>query len=813
MHRSSKNFIWLLPCALIVLLAALFVLPDSGGSYELGIPGYIHLLPENGTDFSALYEHQAQALIGAGAGSDFRADISATVVIAVDRSRMSESITGWKSLEHGDYTVSIHSDYNIIGVKNDNETYNTVRDTTSLLALSHKITAEGEIYETAPIMKMLRELRLNKRLVTHSADVTVLLDFQAAQMIKAGRNIEIIIPEEGTLTYKIGVMSAKNAQLPTISPEELIAQGFRLTDGTCDPALYPNASAYSSASYLIDGAQFMREALAIVPSYRRYVLGERQYTTASGTEHRLSYILAICAMTLWGCNLLGRISNPAIFRSMTVIVVLLTSWMVVRLLKLQFISETAVRYSWYAFYLFFLFIPIFCLQIGIEIAALRGLKKRKAYIAIPSAISASLLALIMTNDLHQLVFVFPEGLINFEHYTYGVFGYITFAWVIALIGAFCLFIGKHSKGFPAQVRFTPYIVLLIGLAYFAGYGLRVPFFRNSEMSITYGTLILVFIEISLRTGIIPSNRRYGSLLRYVEINLQILNKKLRREYATSGARELPDSIREQLAAADMRHCEMLSLSDCSHADMRWDAYRIKGGYALIAKDLSEIHRLRNVLEGRSHSLRERIEMLALLRDNLANDARTRAKQTVLERVSKTLDNKISCINELLSSLPESAGSIADAESLAKLARVKLLLNYCKRRAGLILQEIEENRTDTASLALWLHEELLEAETAGISGAVGDNFGGEVSMANAALLYDCFCDLIEQCAGRSVHLLSNISGDENGISMRVAMDGDLPPNLAPSIPPEQALSFEMVSEDTRIIAAIRLPWIGGGDVNA
>jgi len=71
-------------------------------------------------------------------------------------------------------------------------------------------------------------------------------------MIKSGRNMEVIIPIEGTFTYEKGLLS-KNPLAFTGDIEGLLLDaGFRLPDGRCDASLYPQAAAYENAVRVTD---------------------------------------------------------------------------------------------------------------------------------------------------------------------------------------------------------------------------------------------------------------------------------------------------------------------------------------------------------------------------------------------------------------------------------------------------------------------------------------------------------------------------------------------------------------------------------
>ena len=92
----------------------------------------------------------------------------------------------------------------------------------------------------------------------------------------------------------------------------------------------------------------------------------------------------------------------------TAISVLLILWFSFRTTKyFIFWQPTAIRYMWYHFYLPMLFVPMLALLNALSLGKPDGYKLPK-YAVDLWCISAALLLLVLTNDLHQLVFTFPE---------------------------------------------------------------------------------------------------------------------------------------------------------------------------------------------------------------------------------------------------------------------------------------------------------------------------------------------------------------------------------------------------------------------
>lgn len=136
----------------------------------------------------------------------------------------------------------------------------------------------------------------------------------------------------------------------------------------------------------------------------------------------------------WGISVRMRILQKQTRRYLTGMVFLMIFWFLIRTVKYFYISATdypvTVRYLWYLYYLPMMFIPL--LAVFIAMSAGREEDYRISGPAmLPFILTAVLFLLVMTNDLHQLVFIFPSDAVvwtDFD-YGYGVGYYFVAVWL------------------------------------------------------------------------------------------------------------------------------------------------------------------------------------------------------------------------------------------------------------------------------------------------------------------------------------------------------------------------------------------------
>lgn len=222
--------------------------------------------------------YQAVTAGGAAAAFDYQADemtengcfwypqFQASVVIAVDRDKTDSAVSGWRDLAEIPDNVGL-----------DDRVYLGEY----LAAMTYGLT--GELRDLSAACSLLRAVYASGRLDTSGAGrpVWICFDYEAAACAAQGRNIEIVVPAEGTLTFTSGIVS--RSPLAGLS-------GFDLpSDAAVRPSaragLFPDDSEYSRAAVLSDFTDIDRLLTNATRQYRRGVLRDKLFSSADGREH------------------------------------------------------------------------------------------------------------------------------------------------------------------------------------------------------------------------------------------------------------------------------------------------------------------------------------------------------------------------------------------------------------------------------------------------------------------------------------------------------------------------------------------------
>jgi len=336
---------------------------------------------------------------------------TATAVIAVDRDRINANINGWLDLstEKNDFSVFIDP---------------SNRD--SLIA-AFSYGLEGEIFTYDSALKIFRSLYLEGKLSydINNADIIVCFDYQAVSMMQNGRNLEIIIPAEGTLTYVKGLLSNNRIDLKT-DENLLIKTGLRTLNGDADLRFYPPAAEYERAVILKDYTHLNNISNSLVAVWRREVLHLRLYSSANGQEHQAVALVYMILIIIWIGSIFYRTMQKGVRLSVLVTGILLVGWILIRIIKYQHIGSDLINiYLWYSFYIFQLCIPISILWLAFLIDKSENTKRPPTILFWLAGLNVLLILTVLTNNLHNYVFIFDKYSDNWnENYEYGIVFYV-----------------------------------------------------------------------------------------------------------------------------------------------------------------------------------------------------------------------------------------------------------------------------------------------------------------------------------------------------------------------------------------------------
>lgn len=491
--------------------------------------------------------------------------------------------------------------------------------------------------------------------------------------------------------------------------------------------------------------QFCAIAALLLIAYACRIIGKCGILPAQAGLLRSSIYIGL--FIAWGVSNTSRVLQPQARRCLTAIAGLMVFWFAVRTLKYHFVSADNApnlnRYLWYLFYLPMLFIPLLAVFVAMSLdkAEDSHLPKQAALLFIPTS---ALLALVLTNDLHQFVFTFPTNATVWlaSDNGYGVGYYLVVLWLL-ICGLMMLAVMWKKSRLPHSRQRIWMPLMPIGglLLYTTLYYSQAPLLRffAGDSTAMFCLLYAATLEICVRCGLIRSNTHYTELFHASTIGAQITD----RHFSVVCAAENADAIdRKTMLAA-------VSAPVTTAAGIRISETPLKDGHAFWQEDLSPLLAVLQELDGTREELRS---YGSLLQEENRQKARRR-KLEEQKRLYDAMQEQLAPQAARLTKLAKELQSAPDMD-IARHLLWKMVVTgaYFKRRSNLMFLAGGDGSIPAAELGLCLDESVHNLRLRLKNCAILLDFGGSLPLNTAAALYDFFEAVVEA----SLDTLSGLS---------------------------------------------------------
>ena len=438
----------------------------------------------------------------------------------------------------------------------------------------------------------------------------------------------------------------------------------------------------------------------------------------------ISIILSGVLVITWGAGLWLRIIDSRIRNLFILMISYVLVWFLIQFTKYNLIySETGTRYLWYLFYIPLTMIPLVSYFISLSIGRDRDekLPLLSRLLIIPAI---SLLVFTITNDFHQKVFVFYNGIENGNHdYSYCWGFYIIIAWIVSImLLSLITAILRSTKGDSGKYIWIPILILVLGIIY----GLLNTFtdlFYINGISIkfqqVFSFILIIFWESFIQIGVIGSNRDYDYVFRKSSSNAVLLDNSNNIVYAS-------DNFDSTDAIYELNEQPMIINGKKFHKE------KLQGGYVCWSEDISVLLDMQNRLNETLEELSEEGEILRAEKEIKKREAALESRTRIYDELSRSLEDKCQRISELLDK---------DMDEHLKLAIVAVIGVYIKRWSNIKLLS-ESGDMDVHELVLAVRESMDYLELLGIHSELSVITNGSMSGEKILSLYEKFESSVE-----------------------------------------------------------------------
>ena len=469
----------------------------------------------------------------------------------------------------------------------------------------------------------------------------------------------------------------------------------------------------------------------------------------------------------WGISVRSRIIQPQVRRYLTAVSALMIFWMTVR--SIRYSLEEALwvmRHLWYLYYLPMLFIPLLAVFIALSLGKPESfrLPKWTVLLYIPTA---ALLLLVLTNDLHQLVFRFPEdAVVWMNEYRYGIVYFPVVGWmVLCALTALVIMLVKCRVPNSRKVLVLPFVPVVLSVIYGALYIFQLPWLRliAGDVTVVFCLLIAATLESCIQCGLIQSNTHYNDLLLSCTLRVQLTDPEYQRLLSSRSAEPIPLQIMRQTETGPVRLDGGLRLSGAP----------VRGGHVLWTEDVSELLEVLEELQDVKDSLEDNNALLRAEYTLKAREAHIAEQDRLYNIIQRETAPRIKLLAELTDAF-ETMGDEAQRKQI--LGKMAVIGAYLKRRSNLIFLADKTPLFQEKELHLTFGESMDNLELCGITCGLLSELERPVEARQLMKMYDLFEEIVE----RSIDTMSTITvwiGPADG-ALRITINTDSAADLSP-----------------------------------
>lgn len=474
-----------------------------------------------------------------------------------------------------------------------------------------------------------------------------------------------------------------------------------------------------------------------------------------------SYVRAalyLLLFVLWGYSLDQRIIQKSVLHCLRLMDVLMLIWLTLRTLKYEVVTDmTVARYLWYLYYLPIIFIPL----LGVYIAIFLGKSEnyqlsKKSWLL--SLIPAALFLTVITNDLHQQVFVFESGIPGVPDNKVVFHRPVYFVILVWIVGCVCFSIVQLLKKNRLQSigkrRMMPFVLscvmLLYGVLYLLGFQVVRDVF--GDMNVMFCLFYAAIYESCIHCRMIQSNTGYVELYE-----------------ATTLASCIADQnghilLRSRTAGENMV-CPQEGESIVCPDGMRISAAPVKDGFVIWGDNVQHLAELRARLDENKRKKENNKKKL--------KDAYLVQKQlyelTEKNHIYDELEEKHKKQTERIKELLEQCRNAKPPKMREHMKEILLLGTYIKRSANLYFLSQEYEKLPQQELRLTIDELVRAMNSCEVECGVVYLTTKPIASKEVERLFELLKTIMEMTISELHSLFISVSDQEMNLSVECMID--------------------------------------------
>lgn len=506
-------------------------------------------------------------------------------------------------------------------------------------------------------------------------------------------------------------------------------------------------------------------------------LNENRTIVVSTMLGAIQTVIYVGLVAVWGVSVSRRIIHRQTRMMLQGVSALLVFWFLQRGMKYYVLAlfqnvENIKRYFWYSYYIPMLLLPVAMLFISLLLRKPETFRLPRKAVGTLFSVSTVLFLAVITNDLHQLVFRFPQSADIFTdaEYTYGILYYPCFAWMIGCaVASLVIMLKKCRLRDSKKFLWAPLIPMIICICYVAAYTMGKIHFLN-DIIVVDSFLLIAILETAISVGLIPSNNHYEDLFKSSERSGFITDENLAVMYASQKAEPMEAEVLQKV----------IKQGSVIQDGKRINCSSINGGYIFWKDDITKLLEINEILEGTKEELRSYGSLLEEENKQKKRRQKLVEQQNLYEIIRRKTEPQQGLLSDLALMLQESTDK-AQAEKL--LHKITVIGAYVKRRSNLCLLAGKSKKMPLSEAELCIRESITYIKLSGISAATRLALTGEAFCETVGRLYDFFEYAVELSLD-TLTAITVFADNKNGITtLRILLHCDADMNRLKDAYPE------------------------------
>ena len=461
--------------------------------------------------------------------------------------------------------------------------------------------------------------------------------------------------------------------------------------------------------------------LLILCAMAARILGSPEGAPGLGSMIRNGIYMGLTAA--WGVSVQRRIIQAQTRRYLIAIALLMLLWLTERAIKYEFnLSAASARRLWYSYYIPILLIPLITVFTAMSLGRPENYKlpgwTRLLYIP-----TFAFMAMVLTNDRHQLVFAFPA---DAEIWTGGnaahSIGYFAVvAWTaVCAAGTIIVMIEKCRRP-KSRIQWLPILPVALSFVYTALYVSDVKWLRliAGDMTVFQCLAIMAALEGCIRCGPISLEKMEQALEGPVQLDKNTLLK----------------------------------------------GQEISSGYVFWQEDISELQGVLDQFQTVQDELRDTGDVLKAEAEQRSYWLKITEENRLYDMVERKTQRQVALLRKLLSRLRATEDT---EEARRLLGHIVVIGTYVKRRSNLMFVERQTGTMEAAELSLCLNESAAGLGLCNIKCTVRADMEGLLPAECGNMIYDFFEAAVEMSLTSLSSLLFYAGEREGTVTAKAAL---------------------------------------------